>query len=205
MKRETSICTLVVLGLVASLLWAGTACSQNERQERPPQPREHGAKVAVDPKQVVVDDGDTVVIHWTTADAETVRILGIDTPETRHVPHNLPYAQEFGYQAGAFAQGAFAAATEVKILRASSLDFYGRTLGYLFVNGTNYSVLVIAARLAEETISRYGDGGFPDEATAVTAAAAEAGPVPFQSPGEFRRRMREVSSWMREQGIYPEN
>jgi micrococcal nuclease len=160
--------------------------------------------VAVDPKRIVVDDGDTVTIQWTDADAETVRILGIDTPETRHVPHNLPYAQEFGYRAGAFAQGAFAAATEVEVLRSDTLDPYRRTLGYLFINGQNYSVMVVTARLAEETISRYGEGGFPDEAAAVVKAAAEAGPLPFQSPGEFRRRMREVSAWMREQGTYPE-
>jgi endonuclease YncB( thermonuclease family) len=205
MKRQTGFTTLVFLSLAVVLLWAGAACSQSQRRERPPQPREHGTRVSVDPKQVVVDDGDTVIIHWTAADAETVRILGIDTPETRHVPHNLPYAQQFGSEARAFAQGAFAAATGVEILRASQLDYYRRTLGYLFVNGRNYSVLVISARLAEETVSRYGDGGFPEEAAAVTAAAAEAGPLPFQSPGEFRRHMREVSSWMKEKGIYPED
>lgn len=205
MKLQTSICTLVLVGLAGLFLWIGSACSQNQRRERQPQTREHGARVAVDPELLLVDDGDTVIIHWTAADAETVRILGIDTPETRHVPHNLPYAQQFGSEARAFAQGAFAAATEVEILRSASLDPYRRTLGYFFVNGRNYSVLVIAARLAEETISRYGDGGFPDEAAAVTAAAAAAGPLPFQSPGEFRRRMREVSDWMRERGTYPED
>lgn len=203
MRTSSRSITIAILGLAVTLLWTGSACTQN--RERLPQPRDHGTRVSVEPDRVLVDDGDTVIIHWTTADAETVRILGIDTPETRHVPHNLPYAQEFGSEARAFAQGAFAAATGVEILRTVSLDPYRRTLGYLFINGRNYSVMVIAARLAEETVSRYGDNGFPEEAAEVTAAAAAAGPVPFQSPGEYRRRMREVSSWMREQGIYPEN
>ena len=42
-------------------------------------------------------------------------------------------------------------------------------------------------------MTRYGDNGFPDQAQAVIEAAREAGPTPFESPGEFRRRMREVA------------
>jgi len=132
-----------------------------------------------------------------------VRILGIDTPETRHLEHDIPYSQEFGEQAQAFALGAFAAASQVELLRAATLDPFGRTLGYLFLNGRNYSVLVIRARLADETVSQYGDNGFPREAAEVLGAAKAAGPMPFQSPRDFRSRMRELSSWMKERGIYP--
>jgi micrococcal nuclease len=174
------------------------------RTERKPQTRSHGSKAAVDPDKIVVDDGDTAVIRWSSSDLETVRFLGIDTPETRHVEHDLPYAQPFGAEARAFAMGVFAAATKVELLRASTLDPYGRTLGYFFVNGKNYSVLVVRARLAEESVSRYGDNGNPQEAAAVGAAAKTAGPLPFESPGDYRRRMREVSRWMKLKGIYPE-
>ena len=38
-----------------------------------------------------------------------------------------------------------AVADEVELLRAAETDGYGRTLGYFFVNGRNYSVLVVAA------------------------------------------------------------
>jgi endonuclease YncB( thermonuclease family) len=151
-----------------------------------------------------VDDGDTVNIAWGKDDSETVRILGIDTPETRHVEHNLPYPQEFGPEARGFALGAFASATEVQILRAATLDPYGRTLGYLFVNGKNYSVLVVEARLASETVGHYGDNGLPKEAADVLAAAKAAGPVPFEPPFQFRARMREVSAWMQQKGIEAE-
>jgi endonuclease YncB( thermonuclease family) len=169
-----------------------------------PQPRLHGQRVPVDVARILVDDGDTVTIDWAKDDRETVRILGIDTPETRHVEHNLPYPQEFGPEARGFALGVFATTTEVQILRAGTLDPYGRTLGYLFVNGKNYSVLVVRARLAIETVSHYGDNGLPKEAADVLAAAKAAGPVPFEPPYAFRARMREVSAWMKQNGLDPE-
>jgi micrococcal nuclease len=174
------------------------------RAEPKPQPRPHGTRVPVDPSRVVVDDGDTVVINWGKDDSETIRILGIDTPETRHLQHNLPYAQSFGPEARGFALGAFMTATRIELLRAATLDPYGRTLGYLFLDGRNYSVLVVRARLAEESVTFYGDNGFPQEAAAVLAAAKEAGPLPFESPHLFRARMREVTKWMEEHGIEAE-
>ena len=118
-------------------------------------------RLAVDPARIQVDDGDTVVIRWSKDDLETVRILGIDAPETRHLEHDLPYAQAFGPEARAFGRGAFATATQVELLRARTVDQYGRTLGYLFLNGRNYSVLVVQARLAAESVTFYGDNGPP--------------------------------------------
>jgi endonuclease YncB( thermonuclease family) len=169
-----------------------------------PQPRPHDRRVPVDPSRIAADDGDTVVIRWSERDLETVRILGIDTPETRHVAHDLPFDQPFGPEASAFARGAFAAATSVELLRATTLDPFDRTLGYLFLNGRNYSVLVVAARLAEESITRYGDNGFPREAAEVLAAARAAGPLPFEPPHAYRARMRELSEYLRRTGALPE-
>jgi endonuclease YncB( thermonuclease family) len=168
-----------------------------------PQPRPHDARVDVDPARLAVDDGDTVQIRWSASDTEQVRILGIDTPETRHVEHDLPYDQPFGREAEAFARGAFAAAERIELRRSSTLDPFGRTLGYLWIDGRNYSVMVVGARLAEESVTRYGDNGLPREAAEVLAAAKSAGPLPFESPGAFRARMREVSRWMKERGAYP--
>jgi micrococcal nuclease len=195
---------LALAAALASLLSATSAPAQAPTGPRPapsPQPRPHGTKVAVEASQLAVDDGDTVVIRWSKDDIETVRILGIDTPETRHLPHNLPYAQPFGPEARGFAQGAFAAATQVELLRAPMLDPYGRTLGYLFVNGRNYSVLVIRARYSAETVSFYGDNGLPKEAAEVLAAAKDQGPLPFEPPHVFRARMRELTKWMKDHGV----
>jgi len=94
-------------------------------------------------------------------------------------------------------------ATQIELLRAAEKDPYGRTLGYLFLNGKNYSVLIVRARLAAESVSHYGDNGFPDEAQAVLEAARAAGPVPFEMPHEYRQRMRALTEWMRETGQVP--
>ena len=165
-----------------------------------PQTRPSGQRVPVDSSKILVDDGDTVSIAWGQDDVENVRILGIDTPETRHLEHNLPYPQDFGPEARGFALGAFATATEVQLLRARTVDPFGRTLGYLFLNGRNYSVMVVKARLAAESVTHYGDNGFPKEAAEVLAAAQAAGPVPFEPPFQFRARMRDVTGWMKQQG-----
>ena len=168
-----------------------------------PQPRPSGVRVPVPVQLVSVDDGDTVQIRWPQGDLEIVRLLGIDTPETRHVEHDIPFDQAFGKEARAFAQGAFAAATQIELLRSKTLDPFGRTLGYAFVNGVNYSLLVVKARLAEESVSRYGDNGLPKEAAEVLAAAKAAGPLPFEPPGAYRARMREVTKAMKARGEYP--
>jgi endonuclease YncB( thermonuclease family) len=200
MKR--TIPALALLAVLSSGHAFGQAAAP--RREAKPQTRAHSTRVSVDAARILVDDGDTVVIRWSRDDLETVRVLGIDTPETRHVEHDIPYAQPFGPEARAFAEGAFATATTVELLRAQTLDPYGRTLGYLFLNGRNYSVLVVEARLAAETVTFYGDNGLPREAAEVLAAAKSAGPLPFEPPHAFRARMRDVSQWMKEKGLEAE-
>jgi endonuclease YncB( thermonuclease family) len=197
--------TIPALILAAALApVAALAQAAPPRPEPKPQTRPHSTRVPVDPALVQVDDGDTVVVRWSKDDVETVRILGIDTPETRHLEHDLPYAQAFGPEARAFARGAFATATAVELLRSRTVDQYGRTLGYLFLNGRNYSVLVVKARLAAESVTFYGDNGLPREAAEVLAAAKSAGPLPFEPPHAFRARMRDVSRWMKERGLEAE-
>lgn len=159
------------------------------------QPRPSLERIAVDPALIDVGDGDTVVIRWDQGDRERIRILGIDTPEIAHASLGWHDDQPYGPEATAFAQGVFAVGETVELLRAAETDGYGRTLGYLFVNGRNYSVLAVAAGYAVETVSHYGDNGLPGEAEAVLAASRQVGPVPFEAPHEFRRRMRELNDW----------
>jgi endonuclease YncB( thermonuclease family) len=178
------------------------------RAEQPapkPQSRPHGNRIRVDPAAVTVEDGDGVTIRWGESDTEIVRILGIDTPEIRRLEHDLPFDQPLGQEARAFARGAFAAATEVELLRSATLDPYDRTLAYLFINGRNFSVLVIKAGLSGETVSHYGDNGLPREAAEVESAARGAPPLVFEPPYQHRARMRALSAWLKEKGLFPKN
>lgn len=181
--------------------------AQGERPAAKPQPRPHGQRLRVDPAAITVEDGDTVIIHWDKekSNDEVVRILGIDTPETRRLEHNIPYDAPFGPEATAFAQGAFAAATEVELLRCPTLDPFDRTLAYLFINGRNYSVMVIKAGYSGETVSHYGDNGLPKESAEVVATAKDSSPLPFEPPDQFRARMRTLADWLKQHGKYPTN
>ena len=151
---------------------------------------------------VAFDDGDTVTIRWPDG-PEVVRILGIDAPEVQHLEHDLPFPQPFGEQAAGFLRGCLAVCDEVRILRAKDEDPYGRTLAYLFLDGKNYSALVVRARLAVANVDHYGDNGLPAQAKEVERAAEDARPVPFEMPHRYRARLRQVSAWMKEQGTYP--
>ena len=190
----------VILSSMIAFIFVPSSGRLGAGEEDRTQPREHGVRVSVAVECVSVDDGDSIRIEWKSGETETVRILGIDTPETRHVEHDIPFDQPFGREATAFARGVFAMADKVELLRASTVDPYGRTLGYVFVNGRNYSALVISARLAVETVSHYGDSGFPEEAAACLDAASKAGPAPYEPPYLYRKRMRDVSNWMRTEG-----
>src|SRR2546426_10889436 len=94
--------------------------------------RATGSRVPVPAAAVRLVDGDTGVIHWSSTDAETVRVLGIDTAELlgskgRHPDVRLPITAR-GAEARGFARGAFAAAPRIELLRSAHLDRYGRTL-----------------------------------------------------------------------------
>jgi micrococcal nuclease len=196
----------VAMGGVATTR-AQQAQTKEQAPAAKPQPRLHGQRVKIDPAAITVEDGDGVIIRWGDKDDEIVRILGIDTPEVRRLEHNLPYDQPFGLEARAFGQGAFAVAGDVELLRSSTLDPYGRTLAYLFINGRNYSVLVIKAKFSAETVSYYGDNGLPKEAAEVMAAAKEVGstPLPFEPPHQYRARMRAVTTALKQSGHFPAN
>ena len=136
-------------------------------------------RVLVPKEAVRLVDGDTAVIHWSPSDPETVRVLGIDTAELLGSKGWHPESERLpitarGAEARGFARGAFAAAPKIELLRSERLDRYGRTLGYFFLGGRNYSVLVIEAGLSRETISRYGDNGLPEQARQVLEAASRA-------------------------------
>ena len=185
-RHLVSLFAVLILALAAGLAPAADDLTQ---------PRPSLERVRVDPDRIETGDGDTVTIQWDDGDRERVRILGIDTPEVSHPSMGWFDDQPYGPEATAFAEGVFAVADSVELVRAAEMDGYGRTLGYLFVNGRNYSVLAIKAGFAVETVSHYGDNGLPGIADTVLAASREVGPVPFEAPYRFRGRMRELNEW----------
>ena len=205
--RQLALCsgTLVVLAgagaLAAQPAAAQPAAAQPaaaqpaavQSRERKPQTREINTRVLVPTSAMQVDDGDTFTIEWKPGDVEIVRILGIDTPETKHPEHSLPQDQPYGPEARAFAQVSVAFTDKIELLRSNTLDPYGRTLGYFYLDSRNYSAVVVSAHLAYETVTHYGDNGFPEESKAVLEAAKVAGTPPFEPPFEFRKRMREAA------------
>lgn len=198
--RVGVLALLLVVPLLAVLLLAAAGilvCSAPEQALAG-----ENRRVAVPKHLIHFDDGDTLTIRWTKGE-EQVRILGIDTPEVMHLEHDLPYAQPFGNAAAGFLRGCLAVANKVELLRSAETDRYDRTLGYLFVNGLNYSVLTIRAQLAAGPSGRFGDNGLPDPFAACRAAARAAGPLPFEAPYRYRKRMRTLSAWMKKNGVYP--
>ncbi len=174
-------------------------CATSVLAEDLTQPRPSLKKVTIDPALIQVGDGDTVTIRWGEGDTERVRVLGIDTPEVAHPSMGWNDDQPYGPEATAFAKGVFAMAETVEVLRAAETDGYGRTLGYFFVNGRNFSVLIVSAGYAVETVSHYGDNGLPEASEAVLAASRGIAPVAFEAPYKFRRRMRELNDWRESQ------
>ncbi len=147
-------------------------------------PRYASRAVRVERKRMKVDDGDTFETR-----GEVFRILGLDTPEIRHPEHGFNRDQPYGRQAAARAAALFDSAGVIEYVPAWP-DRYGRTLVHVFVDGELFAVKMIKAGLAYETVSFYGDNGFPDIAGLILAAAEKAGPPPFQNPYEWRKRHR---------------
>lgn len=84
-----------------------------------------------------VIDGDTVYVLNNKGKEEKVRLLLIDTPETSHP--DKP-AQLFGEEAKEYAKRYLRQGTKAVLEKGvQDTDKYGRTLGYLFVDGVNFN------------------------------------------------------------------
>ena len=89
---------------------------------------------------VEVIDGDTVVVEFADHSTDTVRLLGIDTPETKHPVKGV---ECFGPEASAFT-------TEHLLGRVVRLesdvvrrDVYGRRLAYVSVHGRRFNDVLV--------------------------------------------------------------
>jgi endonuclease YncB( thermonuclease family) len=138
--------------------------------------------ISMDKSKIKPDDGDSFFYKDIT-----IRILGIDTPEIIHKDHGIFEDQPYGREAAAMTTNTLAKAKIIEYIPSED-DKYGRLLAHIFVDGELLSVLLIKAGLAYETISYYGDNGFPDLAEKILMAVRESPQPKFEKPYKWRRK-----------------
>lgn len=84
---------------------------------------------------IEVVDGDTIVVAFANGATDTVRLLGVDTPETKHPTKGV---ECFGPEAAAFTERRLLG----RVVRLESdverRDVYGRRLAYVYLHGERF-------------------------------------------------------------------
>ncbi len=88
-----------------------------------------------------VIDGDTIQVRFENK-RYTVRLIGVDTPETKHPTKAVQY---FGREASAFTKAALEGKTVLlqKDRTGDTVDRYGRWLRYVLLDGDNFNARLI--------------------------------------------------------------
>lgn len=122
------------------------------------------------PTVVNIIDGDTIVIAFGPNTVETVRLLGVDTPET--VDPSRP-EQCFGAEASRFLHTVIPPLTKLRIERdVEARDHFGRLLGYVFRADDDFFVneAILANGYADISIYEPNSTYEPALTAAVTGA-----------------------------------
>jgi len=138
--------------------------------------------VAVDVSRIRFDDGDTFYL-----DGKPVRVLGVDTPETKSPGVGILTDQPSGPAAAESTKALITRARTVELVFDGN-DVYGRRLAHVFVDGDLLGVRLIEMGLAYENVSHFGDNGFPDLADRILDAASRAPKPRFEEPYKWRRK-----------------
>jgi len=128
-----------------------------------------------------VEDGDTVIYRGVY-----MRFLGVDTPEIRNPDVGIYTDQPYGRKAREFTRRELKRAKRVTYI-ADGYDRYGRLLVHIFVDGYPLSLKIVEAGLGYETVSVFGDNGFPVIAKKIIDAGKLHGKLPFQNPYIWRK------------------
>jgi hypothetical protein len=73
---------------------------------------------------------------------------------------------------------------------ADGYDMYDRLLVHVFVDGYPLSLKIVEAGLGYETVSVFGDNGFPEIAELILKSAKLHPDLPFENPYEWRKKYR---------------
>ena len=93
------------------------------------------ARMAVEPRVLEAIDGDTLVVAFANGEHDTVRILGVDTPETHHPTKGV---QCFGPEAAAYTARRLTGRIVQLERDVQTRDIYGRRLAYVIVDGSRF-------------------------------------------------------------------
>ena len=95
------------------------------------------ARGDADARYRVVDviDGDTIVVRRAGGRDETVRLLGIDTPETHHPTKPVGC---YGPEAAAYTSRRLFGTVVTLERDVETHDVYGRTLAYVYLDGERF-------------------------------------------------------------------
>jgi len=121
---------------------------------------------------VKITDGDTLDVQFENGDEETLRLLGVDTPEVHTATdptewEGIPdteqgsdHLRDWGHKASEFARTELEPGTEIRIVvdeSADRRDSYGRLLVYVYDDGTLFNQELIEqgyARLYDTEFSK---------------------------------------------------
>jgi micrococcal nuclease len=87
-----------------------------------------------------VVDGDTIVVSRPDGGLETVRLLGVDTPETVHPDRPV---ECFGPEASAFTKASLTGARLRLETDVEARDRYGRLLAYAWMGGERFNDVLL--------------------------------------------------------------
>ena len=140
----------------------------------------------IEAEAVLDSEGKAVSIRF-YLDGKPIRILGIDTPETKSPSVGIMEDQPYGPAA--------AESTRVMMSDATLLEwvpdgygYYGRQLAHVLVDGELLAVKLLEMGLAYENVSYFGDNGFPDLADRILQASLTAPPPRFEPPHRWRKK-----------------
>lgn len=89
---------------------------------------------------IEVVDGDTIVVEFANGGTDTVRLLGVDTPETKHPTQGV---ECFGPEASAFTKHHLTG----RVVRLESdvvrRDIYGRRLAYVLLDDARFNDVLL--------------------------------------------------------------
>lgn len=171
------------MGRMLTVLWVAVALVCGGCSKHSYTPSYKGAtRVTLD--EIRFDDGDTFFLNDTP-----VRVLAVDTPEIAHPAIGFLEDQPYGVVAAESTRVWITRADLVEVLPAGK-DRYGRTLAHVFVDGQLLSVRLIENRLGYETVTHFGDNGFPDLAQRVLDASEAFRRPPFEEPYQWRKKHR---------------